>query len=129
MRLELVPSDFPSSWPPPHAGTLEVERAGSALVLPVLGGAPVAPPPVFAPGEPEASRPERVRRDDPGHCTASAIAELELDWPEASVRSESRTTLRSDPESWHLTIELDAFEGDDQIAERRWERRVPRDLQ
>jgi uncharacterized protein len=61
IRLDLAGSDFPSSWPPPFAGTIEVDRAGSALVLPVLDGPPVLPSPVFDPGHPEPSRPERVR--------------------------------------------------------------------
>jgi hypothetical protein len=52
VRLDLAAADFPSSWPPPHPGTIAVEREGSRLVLPVLDGPPpVAEPPVFAPGE------------------------------------------------------------------------------
>ncbi len=38
IRLDLAGSDFPSSWPPPLAGTIEIDRAGSTLVLPVLHG-------------------------------------------------------------------------------------------
>ena len=140
IRLDLAGSDFPSSWPPPFAGTIEVDRAGSTLVLPVLEGPPVLPPPEFEPGAPEPSLPERVtweiredvlraraeRRDrprrraraerarrrigpllgrdhgrrshEPGHSRASAGASLVLSWDEASVRTESRATLRSDPE-------------------------------
>ena len=60
---------------------------------------------------------------------ATAGAEHELTWPEATVRSESRTLLRSDPEEWHLEIELEVFDGDERIARRRWERTIPRDLQ
>jgi hypothetical protein len=61
MRLDLAGSDFPSSWPPPEAGTLTVDRAGSTLVLPVLEGpAPVAEAPVFSPGAPEPHRPDHV---------------------------------------------------------------------
>jgi hypothetical protein len=71
----------------------------------------------------------RVRWEEPGHCTATAGAELELVWPEATVRAESRTILRSDPETWHLEIELEVYDGDERIAERRWERTTPRDLQ
>ena len=170
IRLDLAPSDFPSSWPPPFPGTLTIDRAASALVLPTIDGPAVEPPPVFAPGASEGKAPDRVlwaihedvlareraveidhggvrgrvgetetsdryhgeirvRWNDPGHCTATAGAELELGWPEGTVRSESRTVLRSEPESWHLTIELDVFDGEQRIAERRWERRLPRDLQ
>jgi hypothetical protein len=58
-RLDLAGSDFASSWPPPEAGTLRVDPAGSRLLLPVVGPA-TAPVPAFAPGEPTAHRPERV---------------------------------------------------------------------
>ncbi|MGH2680567.1 MAG: CocE/NonD family hydrolase [Actinomycetota bacterium] len=170
MRLDLAGSDFPSSWPPPFPGTLEVDRASSTLVLPVMDGPPILPAPSFAPGASEPSWPERVRweiREDvlarersvaidhggvrgrsgladgsdrywgeiavrahePGTCRASAGTALELEWAEASVRAEARATLRSDPEHWHLSIELEVFEGDERIAQRRWERTTPRDLQ
>jgi predicted acyl esterase len=170
IRLDLAASDFPSSWPPPFGGTIEVDRAGSALVLPVLHGPPLLPPPVFERGHPEPSRPERVRweiREDvlarertvtidhggvrgrtgladtsdrywgeigvrshePGNCRATARASLELGWDEATVRTEASATLRSDPYAWHLTIGLTVHEGDERIAERRWERSTARDLQ
>ena len=170
IRLDLAGSDFPSSWPPPAAGTIEIDRAGSSLVLPVLEGPPVLPAPEFEPGAPEPSLPERVTweiRDDvlarersvaidhggvrgrsgladgsdrywgeitagvhePGHSRASAGASLVLSWDEATVRTESRATLRSDPERWHLAIELEVYDGDERIAERRWERTTARDLQ
>jgi hypothetical protein len=52
VRLDLAAADFPSSWPPPYAGTIAVEREGSRLVLPVLDGPPpVAEEPTFRPGE------------------------------------------------------------------------------
>jgi uncharacterized protein len=170
VRLDLAPSDFPSSWPPPLPGVLTVDRRASALVLPTLDDPPGAPPPAFAPGAPVGRSPGRVRweihedvlareravlidhggvrarvgttetsdryhgeirvrRDEPGHCTATAGAELELGWREGRARAESRTVLRSDPERWHLAIELDVFDGDERIADRRWERTLPRDLQ
>jgi predicted acyl esterase len=60
VRLDIAGSDFPSSWPPPEAATLTVDARGSALILPVMDGPPVAEPPTFPPGEPRADRPERV---------------------------------------------------------------------
>jgi hypothetical protein len=170
VRLDLAGSDFPSSWPPPLAGTIQIDRAASTLVLPVMNGPPVLPPPTFEPGEEEPSVPEHVRWEiredvlarertvsidhgglrgrsglaegsdhywgeitagtyDPGTSRANAGASLELAWEEASVRAESRATLRSDPETWHLSIELEVYDGDELIAERRWERTTPRDLQ
>jgi putative CocE/NonD family hydrolase len=58
IRLALAGSDWPNTWPPPHGGTLSVERATVELELPVLDGPPVAPPPAF-----EAPR-ARVDDDD-----------------------------------------------------------------
>jgi predicted acyl esterase len=61
VRLDVAGSDFPSSWPPPVAGTLTVDRRASALVLPVIRGA--SPDPVvprFHAGSDHAHRPERV---------------------------------------------------------------------
>ena len=170
IRLDLAGSDFPSSWPPPFAGTIEVDRAGSTLVLPLMQGPPVLPPPEFVPGAADASLPDRVRWEiredvlareravaidhggvrgrnglaessdrywgeitagslDPGNSRADAGASLALTWEEASVRTESRATLRSDPENWHLSIELEVYDGEELIAERHWERTTPRDLQ
>ena len=170
IRLDLAGSDFPSSWPPPFAGTIEIDRAGSTLVLPIMHGPRVLPPPVFEPGHPDPSRPERVRweiREDvlarertvaidhggvrgrtgladssdrywgeigvrskePGICQATAGASLQLGWDEVSVKAEAWATLRSDPQAWRLTMGLTVFEGDEQIAERRWERTTDRDLQ
>jgi hypothetical protein len=60
LRLDIAGSDFPSSWPPPHATELRIDPGRSTLVLPVMTGPPVAPPPVYEPGEPEPHRPERV---------------------------------------------------------------------
>ena len=169
LRLDLAGADFPSSWPPPHAGTLTVDAAASRLVLPVLEEPAGAEPPVFAPGEPSPHRPDRVtwtieddvlareRRVrirhggvrgqagdidildsyggeigvstvDPGRAWASGATTFELAFPEVAVRTASRGTLRTEDGQWHLTLELDVFEDDELIAERRWDRTVPRGL-
>ncbi|RXV58535.1 peptidase S15 [Roseovarius sp. A46] len=46
------------------------------------------------------------------------------DW---SVRSETRTELRADAQDFIVTAELRAWEGDDLVAEKRWEERIARD--
>ena len=53
VRLSLAGSDWPNTWPPPHSGTLEVDRASVELELPVLDGTEVAPAPVFEPAPPK----------------------------------------------------------------------------
>jgi hypothetical protein len=65
---------------------------------------------------------------DPGRAWASGATSFELAFPEVTVRTASRGTLRTDDGLWHLTLELDVFEGDTLLAQRRWERTVPRDL-
>lgn len=67
MRLALAGSDWPNTWPPPHGGSLVVERGSVELVLPTLDGPPVAPAPSFAPppaagDEPADGEPPVVRR-------------------------------------------------------------------
>jgi putative CocE/NonD family hydrolase len=46
------------------------------------------------------------------------------DW---SGRAEVSATMRSDAEAFHVTSELIAYEGDEQVFARRWEHRFPRD--
>ncbi|MGZ4133353.1 MAG: CocE/NonD family hydrolase C-terminal non-catalytic domain-containing protein, partial [Actinomycetota bacterium] len=167
VRLDLAGSDFPSSWPPPQAGTLAVDPASSRLVLPAVGPAAL-PPPVFEEGEARAHRPGHVawevrddviartravsidhggdravsggmrdaykgeiavRRDDPADTRASGEVMFALTWPEADVRTESRGTLRTDRDAWHLELELDVYEGGETLRRRRWERHVARYLQ
>jgi len=169
LRLDLAGADFPSSWPPPHAGTLTVDAAASRLVLPVLEEPAGAEAPAFAPGEPSPHRPDlvtwtieddvlarerrvRIRHGgvrgqagdidildsyggeigvstvDPGRAWASGATTFELAFPEVAVRTSSRGTLRTEDGRWHLSLELDVFENDELIAERRWERTVPRGL-
>ena len=61
IRLDLAPSDWPSSWSPPYGGTLTIELAESRLVLPELHGAPIAPPPEFRPPPKPYEAPERSK--------------------------------------------------------------------
>jgi uncharacterized protein len=51
IRLDLAGTDWPNAWPPPEPVTLSIDRAGTALVLPIVDGpspiadAPNLPPP------------------------------------------------------------------------------------
>jgi predicted acyl esterase len=65
LRLALAGSDWPNTWPPPHGGTLAVERASVQLELPVLNGPAVAAPPVFAPPPPSAPEPDEEGEQPP----------------------------------------------------------------
>jgi predicted acyl esterase len=179
IRLDLAPSDFPSSWPPPQPGTLRVDVGAASLALPILDGPPVAHPPSFVPGSREAHRPEhvtwevrddvaeRIRRvvidhggvrgqgsrsafasptenaevfdryrgevgvrwDDPGDAWAVGGTTYELSWPEVTVRTESRGSLRTDRDTWSLELELEVYEDGQLLRRRTWERTLPRHLQ
>lgn len=167
LRLDVAGSDFPSSWPPPRAGTLRVDATSSRLLLPVVGPAAL-PEPVFAPGDPQPHRPDHVileshddvvartrrvaidhggvrtpssavtdgyageigvHRDQPGDAWATGSVWFELVWPEATVRTRSRGELRTDSDTWHLTLELEVLQDGEPVTGRRWERHVPRRLQ
>jgi hypothetical protein len=70
VRLALAGSDWPNTWPPPQAGSLQVARRSVELELPVLEGQPIAAPPTFQPPRParaedtasETEQPPVVRR-------------------------------------------------------------------
>ncbi len=53
VRLSLAGADWPNVWPPPHGGSLEIERSSVELTLPVLEGRPAAPPPDLPPAPPK----------------------------------------------------------------------------
>jgi predicted acyl esterase len=66
VRLDIAGSDFPSSWPPPMAGTLTVDPGASTLVMPIVD-ADANERPVFTPGDEMAHHPDHVTweiRDD-----------------------------------------------------------------
>jgi hypothetical protein len=63
VRLALAGSDWPNTWPPPHAGSLDVARSSVELELPVLAGQPVAPPPTFL--QPPKEPSDKEERDQP----------------------------------------------------------------
>jgi hypothetical protein len=69
-----------------------------------------------------------VPTDDPASATAGGTVRFAIDWPEASVAVESRLQVRSTADDYCVEIELDAYESDLLIAERRWSQRFPRRL-
>jgi len=64
IRLSLAGSDWPNTWPPPHGGTLTVERSSVELVLPVLDGPEIAPAPSLLPTTGKDTRPEDHAEED-----------------------------------------------------------------
>jgi hypothetical protein len=72
LRLSLAGTDWPNLVPPPGPVTLTVERAGSALTLPVLDGPSSGPPPSLPPPRPAAGDPG-ARPSDPPDPPAPAL--------------------------------------------------------
>ena len=62
VRLALAGSDWPNTWPPPHAGTLVLDRSTVELELPVLEGPALTPAPVFHPAPPREAAPQEVEQ-------------------------------------------------------------------
>ncbi|MFP6740969.1 MAG: CocE/NonD family hydrolase [Alphaproteobacteria bacterium] len=61
-------------------------------------------------------------------------ARMETHWTETfgrgdwSLRIETRTTLTADLEAFFIQSEIEAFEGDERIYHRDWDRSIPRDM-
>jgi putative CocE/NonD family hydrolase len=87
VRLDLAGSDWPNAWPPPHGGTLTVDRAGTALDLPALAGpAPIERTPVLPPPR----RPQAERASARG----DALQEVEWRVEHDVLRRETRAVVR-----------------------------------
>jgi len=69
-----------------------------------------------------------IRPDDP------LSARAEIHWTQTlsrdawQVRIESRSALRADREHFHITAAVEAFEGDERIFNKTWDRKVRRDM-
>jgi uncharacterized protein len=70
-----------------------------------------------------------VSTRDPAVASADSRTSLTIEWPEATVTSQVHQVVRSDAETYHLTIDLDVSENGTLRWSRRWERRIPRRLQ
>jgi predicted acyl esterase len=70
-----------------------------------------------------------VSTDDPGRAWVDASASYELTWPEVTVTSASRTRIESDAHAYHARIDLETGRDGRTLRMRRFERRIPRNLQ
>jgi uncharacterized protein len=59
---------------------------------------------------------------------ADAVAEYTVRWPEVTASASATLHLVADRESYDVTIELTARDGDEPVAARRWHEVLPRDL-
>ncbi|MDQ2983660.1 MAG: CocE/NonD family hydrolase [Actinomycetota bacterium] len=91
IRLSLAGADWPNIWPPPHPGTLVVDRSSLVFTLPAVAEpAAIAETPAFAPPEADAHAPDtdapqppvvwRIEQDVLGRETR-AVIEHGADYP------------------------------------------------
>jgi len=52
-----------------------------------------------------------------------------LRFPEATIGGEARWTIRSDAEAYDVDVEASLAEDGAEVWSRRWQRRIPRNLQ
>lgn len=66
--------------------------------------------------------------DDFASASGQTLWVRELSRDRWVVKTHTRTHLRCDPEHFHLTAELDAYEGERRVHSRNWDQRFPRKL-
>ncbi len=59
---------------------------------------------------------------------AEASAEFEVTWEQTAVLSRTEITLDASPSSYDVVVVVSIAENGEQLATRRWERTIPRDL-
>lgn len=84
IRLDLAGTDWPNAWPPPAPVTLNVERGGSALVLPTVAG---AEPYDVRPVLPPSTRSQERRESAKGNASQGAVWRIEHDVLEGETRA------------------------------------------
>ena len=84
IRLDLAGTDWPNAWPPPAPVTLNVERGGSALVLPTVAGpAPFVLRPILSPS----TRPQEHHQSAKGNTSQGVVWRIEHDVLEVETRA------------------------------------------
>jgi len=69
----------------------------------------------------------RIKDDDPLSATTVMWRTTEYARPGWRVRTAARTILAATKDAFLLKGELDAYDGDEQVAKKRWEATIPRD--
>jgi uncharacterized protein len=69
----------------------------------------------------------RIKDDDPLSATTVMWRTTEYARPGWKVRTAARTILAATKDAFLLKGELDAYDGDEQVAKKRWECAIPRD--
>jgi uncharacterized protein len=67
-----------------------------------------------------------VSTTNPAHAWVRGSASFEIAWPEATVRTESTLSVRSDQHAIVVEVELFVHDGAEQIGHRAWTAELPR---
>jgi putative CocE/NonD family hydrolase len=151
MRLALSTTYWPMIWPSPEKATLTI--AGGTLDLPIrspeaLDVLPPLPEPEIAPPErPTAIRPgvQRIDRlglelstegkftfhveeDDPLSAVAEVRRSESVSRGSWRIRLETQIRLSCSRDVFLLQGSLRAWEGENEVCHREWNRSIPRDL-
>jgi hypothetical protein len=70
-----------------------------------------------------------VSTEDPARAWVDAKATYTLAYPEGTVFAEVRSRIDADAEAYHLRLEIDTAQDGQPRWSRRFERRIPRNLQ
>ena len=70
-----------------------------------------------------------VSTEDPGRAWSEGHASYTIHFPEAVVSAVARSRIDSDADAYHLRLEIDTSENGEPRWSRRFERRIPRNLQ
>jgi hypothetical protein len=70
-----------------------------------------------------------VSTEDPGRAWVEAHATNTLHFPEATISGDARWTIRSDAEAYDVELEAALTEEGEPVWSRRWQERIPRELQ
>ena len=152
IRLALSTAYWPMIWPSPETATLTI--SGGALELPVRPPQaadallPPLPGPETAPPEPvtrvrpgvlridriglelgtESQSTYHIEEDDPLTAVTELRASEAISRERWQVRTETRIRLSCTRDHFLLRASLRAWNGEDEVCRREWDRSIPRDL-
>lgn len=70
----------------------------------------------------------RIHPEDPSTCRADIQWTQTLERQDWSIRTETKTLLQSDTGNFYIQASIEAFEDDNKVFERHWDRRLKRRL-
>ncbi len=71
----------------------------------------------------------RVSDNDPAHASYSAASDYSISLPDREIRLDATCDLKSDEENFNLTVTRRLLENGKLVREKRWDKKIPRNLQ